>query len=172
MISAAAKAEVQTAIIDPRLASLRVDQLLVFEEAFLAIFAKLVMGERLLALPENGTLSPIFDASKGEYTGIISCNNLPQDIQKLPFVLSEWCCHDDVSVNPPGSVCAEFSTGCRDPYKAYMDWCSPVLCHEVQAKTAYLKGMQMMAAIGGIYGIFTLFVVTVVWNCFMLGCSR
>jgi hypothetical protein len=53
-----------------------------------------------------------------------------------------------------------------------VEWCQPVFCHEIKEKEGYLKAMQIMAAIGGMYSIVTLFCVTIIWHIFILKCYK
>lgn len=145
------------------------NQLLVIETAYLAFFAALLV-ENITDVPAAASNLPVFDPIAGNFSSVrISCDVVDVD---LPYILEEFCCNSSSTGAYHLSECVQPQPGCADPYGAYVDWCDPMLCHELREKTHYLFTMQMLAAIGGLYGTLTLFVVVIIWNCCVLGCCR
>lgn len=141
-------------------------QLVVLELAYMAFFAALLLQSSGDQLDAAGDII-IFDPAEGSPITRIKCD--VADVE-LPFTLEEFCCWPALLTNNYFSKCAAPQPGCPDPYLAYVNWCDPRLCHELKQKRPYLKTMQLLAAIGGLYGMLTLFVVAIVWNCCVLGC--
>jgi hypothetical protein len=82
----------------------------------------------------------------------------------LPFALAEYCCNDVAN-------CFEMEAGCSDPYQAYTSWCNPLMCYNMSAKSNYMTTMQAASAIGGLYGLFMLVFVSIIWR-ICLACCR
>jgi hypothetical protein len=79
-----------------------------------------------------------------------------------PMELVEYCAYQ-----LPGGQ-SEMHRGCPSPYEAYKQWCAPLVCQELDRKPPYIQAMQIMAAIGGIYSIMTMFIIGVLWRLFVL----
>jgi hypothetical protein len=98
----------------------------------------------------DGTIKYSLDGAR------VSCNSTPPALE-----LVEYCVWQ-----PPGGK-SEMQRRCPSPYNAYKQWCAPLVCEEVGTKPPYLQAMQIMAAIGGIYSIITLFIIGVFWRLFV-----
>ena len=133
--------------VEDRLAG--VDRVISLQAAFLRIF------QMLLQAPEGSSVLYRWD-EHARAEGSVSCPKMPEPAQ-LPVKLQELCATN-------GSVGFELIPNCTKPYEAYLQWCQPVVCHIVSHKSGYLTAMQIMAAIGGMYSIFTLFVFAILWR--------
>jgi hypothetical protein len=159
--------------LDYNVTQVMASQALPFEKLNTFIEAHTMFSNALLlnlgAEPANHTGTPVTNPLYNEsvladlYPGC----SLPANLSRTRWPLRmqhhdkfDW--QDDPSLKVPA-----------DPYerayKAYYEWCNPIMCSKVTKKTTYLRTIQGMAAVGGLWGIVTL-AILVLWQCLFLGC--
>jgi hypothetical protein len=97
-----------------------------------------------------------FEFDVGTHASTVKLTCTPD--ASLPARLVEYCCND-VAAN-----CTDVEPGCNDPYGAYERWCDPLLCYDIKGKELYVRAMQGASALGGLYGLFMLVFVSIIWR--------
>jgi hypothetical protein len=157
---AAAKASIATA----GLADYNMTNVTAFEEAKNLSRWQVAVTEMGIASTYSHLLGvKDFEFDVGNHSSVVEWN-CPLN-GSLPLKLVEYCCKES------DANCVDMDSGCSDPYQAYTRWCNPVICYNITAKNKYMITMQAASAIGGLYGLFMLVFVSILWR-ICLACCR
>lgn len=90
----------------------------------------------------------------------LNCN-LPTDAQDLPFSLKMFGCGYNKSLPQAAEPACDDAAAA---YAAYVEWCAPAQCVVMSQKSGYFVTMQALAAVGGIWTIVSILLVSFVWK--------
>lgn len=167
--AANAKSDIWSALLDPKATGIHVSinlEAINSAELPVTLLEATVMMALMPALGVNTSTQPdngkSYIINSPNVQGRFKCPGLPNET----FNLTEYCCYNPDANNTILSAdkCPVLLTGCPNPYKAYTNWCDPLVCTKVRPKPLHVYLMQVAAAIGGMYSLITLVFVSLIWS--------